>query len=167
MPITQTDRLGLPLLAAGQAQKELAHNEALLLLDIASQPVAQSADLTVPPASPELGQCWIVAPSATGDWSGMDGALGGWTGSGWRFAAPSAGWRAWVVDRGRTMRFDGSGWVDENVRDDGYFVAGERVLAVRQAAIASPSGGATVDSEARSALGAILAMLRAHGLIES
>ncbi len=32
-------RLALPLLAAGQAQKELVHNEALLRLDLVSQPV--------------------------------------------------------------------------------------------------------------------------------
>ncbi len=95
MSLTQTDRIGLPLLAAGQAQKELAHNEALLLLDLVSQPVAQSADLTAPPGAPAAGQCWIVAPSASGDWAGRDGALAGWTDNGWRFAMPAEGWRAW------------------------------------------------------------------------
>ncbi len=160
-----TDRLGLPLLAAGQAQKELAHNEALLLLDLIGQPVAQSADLTVPPGSPAAGQCWIVAPSASGDWAGMDGALAGWTDNGWRFAVPGEGWRAWVADRSQSMRFDGSAWTDEEARADGYFVAGDRVLAERQAAIANPAGGALVDDEARAAILAILAALRSHGLI--
>jgi hypothetical protein len=165
MTSTSTDRLGLPLLAAGQAQKELAHNEALLLLDLVSQPVAQSADLASPPGSPIAGQCWIVAASATGDWSGRDGAMAGWTDNGWRFAAPGAGWRVWVADRGQSMRFDGTAWADEDVRSDGYFVAGDRVLAGRQAAIADPAGGATIDSNARAAVTAILAALRAHGLI--
>lgn len=167
MPLIETDRLGLPLLAAGQAQKELAHNEALLLLDLIAQPVAQSADLAAPPSSPVAGQCWIVASAATGAWSGRDGALAGWTDNGWRFAMPAEGWRAWVIDRSQTMRFDGSGWTDEEARSDGYFVDGERVVSVRQAAIANPSGGATIDVEARTALAAILVALRTHGLIES
>ena len=34
-----TSRLGLPTLAAAQAQKEMTHNEALTLLDVAVQPV--------------------------------------------------------------------------------------------------------------------------------
>ena len=34
-----TPRFGLPLLAPGQAAKELTHNEALSLLDLLVQPV--------------------------------------------------------------------------------------------------------------------------------
>lgn len=167
MPLTQTDRLRLPLLAAGQAQKELAHNEALLLLDLIGQPVAQSADLAAPSTTPLAGQCWIVAASADDDWSGQEGMFAGWTGSGWRFLAPSAGWRVWVLDRDRAMRFDGSDWIDEQVRSDGFVVGGVQVVGPRQAAIAGPSSGATIDSEARLSITAILAVLRLHGLIES
>jgi hypothetical protein len=47
------------------------------------------------------------------------------------------------------------------------FVAGERVLAARQPAIADPTGGSVVDLEVRSAVAAMLATLRAHGLIAS
>jgi hypothetical protein len=165
MTLMQTDRLGLPLMAAGQAQKELTHNEALLLLDVAAQAAVQSADLSTPPSSPAAGQCWIVAPSASGDWAGKDGALAGWTSGGWRFVMPQAGLRAWVLDRGQSMRFDGTIWVDENVRADGYFVAGDRVISARQAAITGPSGGSTIDSEARAAISAVLTALRLHGLI--
>ena len=167
MSLIQTDRLALPLLAAGQAQKELAHNEALLLLDLVSQPVAQSADLATPPATPSPGQCWIVGAAPTGAWSGKAMAIAGWTENGWRFAMPAAGWRAWVTDRGHMVRFDGSGWNDEAVRNAGYYIAGEQVVGPRQAAIADPAGGATVDSQARTTLLSILAMLREHGLIEN
>jgi hypothetical protein len=166
MPLSQTSRLALPLLAAGQAQKEVAHNEALLRLDMLAQGAVESADLATPPGAPAAGGCWIVAGSATGDWAGMEGALAGWTDNGWRFAIPGEGWRLWVADRGHAMRFDGTGWVEEPVRDDGYYVAGLRVLAGRQSAVADPAGGATIDAEARSALTALLAALRTHGLIE-
>lgn len=165
MTLMQTDRLALPLLAAGQAGKELVHNEALLLLDMATQAVVESADLAVPPGSPAAGQCWIVAAGASGDWADQTGAIAGWTGNGWRFLQPGAGWRAFVADRGHGVRHDGAGWADEEMRSDGYFVAGEQVIAARQAAIANPAGGATVDSEARAAVMAILAALRMHGLI--
>lgn len=165
MTQTLTDRLGLPLLAAGQAQKEIVHNEALLRLDLISQAVVASADLAAPPVSPTVGGCWIVAAAPSGDWAGHAGAIAGWTENGWRFVSPGAGWCAWVVDRSRMMRFTGAAWADEPVRSDGYFVAGLRVLSGRQGAIANPAGGATTDAEARGAINAILAALRAHGLI--
>lgn len=165
MTLTHSDRLALPLLAAGQAQKEIVHNEALMLLDMLSQPVVQSADLSAPPGSPAPGQCWIVAASPTGDWAGRAGALAAWTEAGWRFAPPGEGWSAWVADRGQVMRFDGTSWADEQVRADGYYIEGEKTVGEQQPAIADPTGGATVDGDARAAIIAVLAALRSHGLI--
>ena len=52
-----TARLGLPFLQAGQGQKELTHNEALAMLDIAVQPVVLEVGLATPPATPLPGQC--------------------------------------------------------------------------------------------------------------
>jgi hypothetical protein len=162
-----TDRLGLPLLAAGQAQKEVTHNEALMLLDLTVQTIVESADLSVPPVSPSPGQCWIVASGGSGDWADRDTSLAGWTAGGWIFAVPGAGWRAWAIDRAGDIQFDGTDWNEEPVRDDGYYVDGERVVGGREAAIASPAGGAVQDAEARAAIAAILTALRSHGLIET
>lgn len=164
--MAQTDRLALPLLAAGQAQKEVTHNEALMRLDLLAQAVVESADLATPPGSPVPGQCWIVASGGTGAWAGCDDQLAGWSASGWIFAVPQAGWRAWAVDRAGGVRFDGAGWIDEPGRDDGFHVGGQRVVSARQAAISPPAGGAVQDSEARTAIAAILSTLRSHGLIE-
>jgi hypothetical protein len=161
----QTHRLGLPLLAPGQAQKDITHNEALLLIDIIGQTIAQSADLIAPPDEPLPGHCWIVPPSATGVWSDNIHSIAGWTSNGWRFMAPQSGWRCWVIDRDHAMRFDGTAWIGEAARADGYVVAGQRVLAHRQPAIPDPTGGATSDAEARGTISAILTTLRAHGLI--
>ena len=44
-------------------------------------------------------------------------------------------------------------------------VANTRVVTKRQAAVTAPTGGATVDSEARTAINAIISRLQAHGLI--
>jgi hypothetical protein len=49
----------------------------------------------------------------------------------------------------------------------GLFVDGEQVVGSRRAAIASPSGGATIDAEVRTAVSQILGALRTHGLIDA
>lgn len=46
-----------------------------------------------------------------------------------------------------------------------YKVDGVQVVANRGAAVADVTGGATIDAEARTAINALLARLRAHGLI--
>lgn len=46
-----------------------------------------------------------------------------------------------------------------------YIVNGVKVVGAQGAAITNPTGGATVDAEARTAIDAILARLEAHGLI--
>jgi hypothetical protein len=46
-----------------------------------------------------------------------------------------------------------------------YNVGGTRVVTSRQAAVAAPAGGATVDTQARTAINDIIARLVAHGLI--
>ena len=74
-----TSRLALPLLAAGQAQKEMSHNEALTLLDLAVHGSVIAAGTQVPPASVLPGQCWIVGDAPEGDWAGYGNAVAGWT----------------------------------------------------------------------------------------
>ena len=161
-----TPRWALPQLFAGQAQKEVFHNEALARIDMLLHGAVESADEDAPPTSPDDGQCWIVADGASGSWFGQDGSVACWTGGGWRFAAPRVGLTLRVVDRGHMMCFDGSDWQDAAVRGDGFYVGGERVAGTRQPAIANPVGGSSIDSEARSSLVAILNAMRSHGLIE-
>ena len=44
-------------------------------------------------------------------------------------------------------------------------INGTQVLAQQQATVTAPSGGATIDSQARTAINAIIARLQSHGLI--
>ncbi len=163
----ETPRWALPLLFAGQAQKEIFHNEALMLVDALLHGRVESADLSVPPGAPTQGQCWIVAAGASGDWSGQVGAVALWTAGGWRFIAARPGLRVTVADRDHALFYDGTIWRADAIRGDGVYIDEERVVGTRGAAIAAPSGGSVIDGEARSTLADILAALRGHGLIAS
>ncbi len=162
-----TDRLALPLLAAGQAQKEVFHNEALLLLDLVAGAGVEAVGPNTPPASPTPGQAWVVGPAPTDDWAGHGQALAGRTAGGWRFVAPREGLAVWSAADGAVARFHSGAWEVGNLRGHAVLIDGNKVVGARAAAIADPSGGATVDSEARAAIGAVLAALRGHGLIAS
>ncbi|MBL8652063.1 MAG: DUF2793 domain-containing protein [Sphingopyxis sp.] len=144
--LPSTARLALPLLALAQAQKEVTHNEALTLLDLLVQPAVEAGPQVDPPLAPAAGQGWIVAAGATGAWDGADGSLALWTAGGWRFAAPRPAMRVARLSDGAWLRFDGAAWVEPD-------------------AVASPAGGATIDSEARAAIGAVILALVGHGLL--
>lgn len=158
-------RLALPLLQAGQAQKEVAHNEALAAIDLLLQAAVEAVAAT-PPASPAVGQCWIVGAGAGGAWGGRAGCLAGWSEAGWRFATPAEGMAAWIKGAGVPARFAGGAWSIGTIAGDRVTIGGVQVVGARQPAIMPPSGGATVDTEARAAIGAVIVALKAHGLID-
>jgi hypothetical protein len=160
-----TARLALPLLSAGQAQKEMTHNEALALLDLFAQPVVLAIGIDTPPEMPLAGQCWIVGGAPTGSWARHAQHLAGWTDGGWRFSIPKSGMRVWNLAGPAEALFDGSGWSAGILRGARIEIDGVQVVAAQQSAIAAPSGGTVVDVEAREGISAILAALHTHGLI--
>lgn len=160
-------RFGVPLLVPGQAAKESAHNEALSVLEVAIQPVVEGAPLAAPLGSPQVGQAWIVANSATGAFAGQDGAIALYTAGGWRFLAAFEGLRAYDRSSGLDRTFQGGSWSHGIANVASIKVGGQQVVGARQTAIPSPQGGATVDASARSAIDLIIAALVAHGLIAS
>lgn len=160
-----TSRFALPLLSAGQADKELTHNEALARIDLLLHPVVQAIGLTVPPASPGIGQCWVVGAAPTGSWAGHAGQLAGWTEGGWRFVSPRDPMVVWDVSQAIPIGYAGGLWQESDVRGARLTVGGQQVVGPRKGAIADPQGGGVVDDGARSAIVAILAALRGHGLI--
>jgi hypothetical protein len=121
--------------------------------------------LATPPASPVVGNCYIIAASPTGAWAGKAQHLAGYTGGGWRFIAPRDGLQAFVKSSGATAAYRGSAWLVGDLSGSQVTIDGSKVVGARGAAIAAPAGGATVDGEGRTAIGLILAALRTHGLI--
>ena len=49
--------------------------------------------------------------------------------------------------------------------DNALYKDGVQVVSAQGTAVANASGGATIDAEARTAINALLARMRAHGLI--
>jgi hypothetical protein len=73
--MSETFHLGLPLLAAAQAQKHVTHNEALLALDALVHLACLDRDLSAPPAAPGEGDRYLVGPSPSGPWAGHAGEI--------------------------------------------------------------------------------------------
>jgi len=137
-------RFGLPLLFAGQAQKEVFVNEAHALTDALLHPAIEG-EADAPPAAPADGESWLVGETPTGAWADHAGALASYQPGGWIFTAPRDGLR--VLDRstGQDIRYRG-GWH-------------------RPATPAEPVGGTTIDAEARAAIAALVAALADAGLL--
>jgi hypothetical protein len=130
-------------LFVSQAQKELTHNEALARIDALLHPVIEDKQ-SAPPlglVDADDGKCWLVVSSATGDWLGKEGQIARWSGGSWRFLLPVEGMTLW--DHAGPARL---------FYIDGDWTAGP--------AITNPTGGSTVDVEARTALIAMLDHLR-------
>jgi hypothetical protein len=161
-----TPRFALPFILPGQAQKELFHNEALARIDLALHPAVEGPPASEPPAAPAQGECWIVAPGASGDWSGRDSMLAMWSEGGWRFVAPLPGTSAWNKAASLPLQWDGYQWREGQLACSGLLVNGLQVIGGRQAGVPSPSGGTIIDAEARLAINALTAALMSHGLIE-
>ena len=137
-------RFGLPLLFAGQAQKEVFVNEAHALTDALLHPAIEG-EADDPPATPAEGECWLVGDAPSGEWTGHPGELASYQAGTWIFVEPRDGLR--VLDRpsGQEIRYRG-GWL-------------------RPATPAAPSGGSTVDAEARAAIAALVVALIAGGVL--
>jgi len=139
-------RFSLPLLFSGQSQKEATVNEALLLADMLLHPVVQGI-VTVAPTAPAIGQSWLVGAGAAGSFAGHDDSIAVWSEGGWRFAKPVPGMRIYDVGLACHRIWTGI-W---------RFAASP----------AAPSGGAVVDTQARNALAALIALLKDAAIIST
>jgi hypothetical protein len=157
---------GIPFLAAQQLQPEITHNEAILLLQLMQSGVISSGTNT-PPGSPADGDSYIVGTSPTGAWGGRANALAIFYSGSWRFVpdrnsngtvisigARQEGLMVWNKALNALMVWSGSSWGTK------YLLSGPQDIA-----ISDPTGGGTVDAEARSAIVSILAALRNTGII--
>ncbi len=162
--MSETIRHGLPLLAAGQAQKEVTHNEALLTIDRQLHLAVETRGLAFPPAIAVAGSNYIVAAGAGGAWAGRAGTVATSDGYGWIFTQPVRGCLAWVIDEAVFTVHDGiwsiGGWPVSALR-----IAGRVVLGASPVEILGPVGGTVVDTQTRAAFTLLVAALREQGVI--
>ena len=161
----ETSRIQMPLLATGQSQKELTHNEALLLLDCIVHGRCSGGPANSAPAEPLEGLGYICGPDPEGEWVGKAGAVAFWTVGGWRYVPAFEGLELTDQTDGCKRRFSNGQWSSGVIDGREVRISGLKVLGSRRAGIAAPSGGSTVDVESRAAINEVLAALRAHGLI--
>ena len=138
-------RFALPLLFVGQAQKEDFVNEALVMLDGLVH-CAVEDERSTPPSTPANGQAWLVGTSATGAWAGQDGKIAMRQLDQWLFAAVRDGMQVLNKTSGQRISRISGAWR-------------------APAAPASPSGGSVIDTEARTALAALVSALRTSGVL--
>ncbi len=105
----QTSNLAMPYILPSQAQKHVTHNEALQRLDAVVQ-LCVSNEFPVPPSAPSEGQCYLVAESAGGPWSGKDGMLAFRQDGAWLYLEPRTGWRAFFAAQGQLRVFSSGAW---------------------------------------------------------
>jgi hypothetical protein len=94
-----------------QAQKFVAHNEALARLDAIVQLSVLDRDLATPPGSPAEGDRYIVAAAATGSWTGWTDAVAAFVEGAWLRLDPQPGWLCWIADETLLVGWDGTDWV--------------------------------------------------------
>jgi hypothetical protein len=160
-----TPRFDLPFILPGQAQKEVFHNEALTRIDALLHGTVDGLR-TDPPESPTPGACWIVDSPASAAWTGREASLACWTGSGWRFVAPREAMQVWNLADESPWRRTSGAWGPAEAKASRLVVGGSQVVAERQPGVPSPSGGTTIDAEARAAVNLIIVALKTHGLID-
>jgi enamine deaminase RidA (YjgF/YER057c/UK114 family) len=139
-----TPRLGLPMLFTGQAQKETYVNEAHSLIDALAQ-CAVEGSASAPPSAPVNGTNWLIGSGATGDWAGQDGKIGCYQSGNWMFATPFDGLRIFNRATHQFVHYSGA-W--QTV-----------------ASVAAPSGGTTIDTQARTALANLISALQTAGVL--
>ncbi len=165
--MSMTPRLQLPFIVAGQAQKEVTHNEALQRLDMLVQATCAAGPSNAPPINPQTGVCYLCGSAPTGDWAGHANALAQWTSAGWRFALAIEGTQIASAGTGLFWQFLDGGWSLGIVEATEIRIDGARVLGPRLSPITGAEGGTTIDVQARATIDAILIALEAHGLISA
>lgn len=109
--MTTSPRVGFTDLTAGQAVPETTVNEIGRRVEQgAGHFIFKDRDLATPPGSPADGDCYLVAASGTGAWSGHDGDIAFYMNTSWLFIEVIEGYTAWINDENLLVGYNGSSW---------------------------------------------------------
>ncbi|MEO0462313.1 MAG: DUF2793 domain-containing protein [Pseudomonadota bacterium] len=141
-----TAHFALPLLFAGQAQKEMTLNQAIAMVDALLRG-STAGSSNSPPADPAEGAIYRITPTASDAWLGKEDHLAIFIADTWQFVAPLAGMRLYDIADGKLMLFD----TEWKSADD----------------LAVPQGGSVIDIEARSLLADLIEQLKKVGIFSN
>jgi hypothetical protein len=115
--LANTVKLQLPLIAGGQAQKHVTHNEALLLLDALVSGGVVSSTVTAQPGSPAEGDLYAIGATHTGAvWASFaNHTLAYYRDNAWVNITPREGWRFYDQANNYDIIFNGSAWEDTGI----------------------------------------------------
>ena len=139
-----SERFALPLLFAGQIQKEVFVNQALATLDGLLH-CAVEGEQPAPPPAPVDGSAWLVAAGAADAWAGHSGQIALRQAGQWLFVPVCDGVQLLDRSRGQVRHRIAGSW---------------RAPALP----AAPAGGSVIDVQARQALAAVVAALQQWGV---
>lgn len=141
-----TPNFSLPLLFMGQAQKEPFINQALLVIDSLLDGTIDGS-LSAPPNDPITGSTYRVLAGASDDWQSHDNDIAIWVGQSWTFIEPREGLS--VFDKTAQIQLR-------------YLTAWESADSPTE-----PSGGSTVDIQARTAITELISALKTAGIFSN
>ncbi len=139
-----TPNIGLPLLSAGQAQKEFFVNQALTILD-SLHPSAILGSLSAPPATAEEGDCFRVTAPAAQAWAGCENHIAARIGGDWHFIAPREGMHLFDIAAESSLFF--------------------KTIWRTTRRVNTPTGGLMIDIEARNAIEQLIVALQNIGVL--
>jgi hypothetical protein len=105
-----TPRFAFPYIQTSQAQKEVTHNEALLMVDALMSLSLEDRHLSAPPVSPQNGQVWFINGAGSGAWNGQSSKLAHYDSGQWYFYVVPDGLRAWIKDEAGYFVYSGGSW---------------------------------------------------------
>ncbi|MEM9501975.1 MAG: DUF2793 domain-containing protein [Pseudomonadota bacterium] len=139
-----TPNFSLPLLFAGQAQKEFFVNQSFALIDaMLRQGIA--ASMSAPPTSPNDGEAYRITTPAEGEWTGHEDEIAIRIAGAWSFIPAADGMLLFDRAAGQFILFR-SGW--RSAFNPGNL-----------------QGGDVVDLEARTAILELIEALRTIGIL--
>ncbi|MFJ5771394.1 DUF2793 domain-containing protein [Psychrobacillus sp. NPDC093180] len=75
------------------------------------QDSVKDKDLSSPPASPVVGDRYLVKATGAGAWVGKNNNIAEWSGSVWLFTMPNTGTTLFVDDESKQYSWNGTAWV--------------------------------------------------------
>jgi hypothetical protein len=74
--------------------------------------------------------------------------------------------QVWNKAQRLEWRWVSGAWAQGSLSGAALFIGDQQMVGERQPAVPSPSGGTTIDAQARVAVNKIIVALMSHGLIE-